>query len=551
MKVDEGEFDEPGPEVIEKPRPRRDTVKPGRNGDLPASREAEEFLLSCCLMDGPEVMPLCLAARFTPETFYYPTHQLVFERLSDLFSSGRPTTLDVVAESLRSRKQLEQVGGFAGLTEISSRIPTTAQAPFFVDQVRDYALRRRFNAVATQVLEAAHADKAPGGFAALLANATEEFARMAIGTAIASIKSIADFKVPRPGDRSILLGNRYLNRGDGAILSSTSGVGKSSIAVQMACCWALARQFLGMASNGPLSSLIIQAEDSEGDIGEVWASMVGKMNLSEAEIAQIRGRVTVVTNRTKRGPAFITWLRGLTAKHKPDLVFLNPLQAFLSGDITKGEDLGAFLREGLNSVNEANAFGFILIHHTTKPTADPKDRQWHEVMYDMAGGAELINWARAIISIRPREDYGKFSMVMAKRGSRAGITKEVAQGTGFRTEIVLTVPIKYSGGTVDANGLTIPAIYWEQDGEGATKIVSEKPAPERRGPDLSFAEFKSCVPVGRDKAVSYQVISRTGRNKGIGLSEAAFASAFKGWVASGVIAVDATKVNDPRYYLEG
>jgi len=548
MKADDDEFDGPPAET---PVPQR-APRPGKNGvnGVAYSREAEEYLLSSVFMDGEEVFPQCLAAHLSAESFHLPAHQTIFECVADLHARRKPLTLDVVAESLRSRKLLEQMGGFAFLSEISSRIPTTAQASFFIEQVRDYELQRRFDRLAKTVVERGAANQEPGGFTAILGSAMEELSRLAAGVERANVKSFADFRVPPPGDRSILLGNRYLNRGDGGILSSTSGVGKSSIALQMAASWALGRPFMGMPSNGKLTSLIVQAEDSEGDIGEVWASIAAKMALTPEEIAEVRKRVIVVTNRTKRGPHFITWLRGLTAKYAPDIVFLNPLQAFLAGDITKGEDLGAFLREGLNSVNESGNFGFILIHHTTKPAADPKERMWHEVMYDMAGGAELINWARFIISIRPREEFGSFSMVLAKRGSRAGITKDVPQGAGFRTEVVLTVPIKYAGGTVDAGGITIPAIYWEQDGEGAAKISAEaKPAGAARA-RLSFADAKSLFPVGKDKAVQFQVIARGAKNKLVGTSQAAFTAHFKEWIEAGTVKTDSTKVNEPRYYVE-
>src|SRR5690349_14445158 len=81
------------------------------------------------------------------------------------------------------------------------------------------------------------------------------------------------FSIPPANDKSILLGNRYLNRGDGLVLSSSSGMGKSSMSHQMAADWALGLPFHGIAPNGPLRILIVQSEDSDGDIAEVWQSL--------------------------------------------------------------------------------------------------------------------------------------------------------------------------------------------------------------------------------------------------------------------------------------
>ena len=57
---------------------------------------------------------------------------------------SRNETIEVstVAEHLRATKQLDEIGGFAFLTQISSRIPTTAQACFFIDTVRRLELLR-------------------------------------------------------------------------------------------------------------------------------------------------------------------------------------------------------------------------------------------------------------------------------------------------------------------------------------------------------------------------------------------------------------------------
>ena len=38
----------------------------------PASPEAEESLIACCLIDGTETIPLCVEAGITAESFYDP-----------------------------------------------------------------------------------------------------------------------------------------------------------------------------------------------------------------------------------------------------------------------------------------------------------------------------------------------------------------------------------------------------------------------------------------------------------------------------------------------
>lgn len=120
---------------------------------LPHSLEAEEYLLSCCLLDGSDVVSRCLEARIRPESFYDPKHGVIFECLLELYNRQAPIDVSVVAEELKTARQLEQIGGYAFLAQVSSRIPTTAQAGYFIEKVRELALLREIIRSATGAVE--------------------------------------------------------------------------------------------------------------------------------------------------------------------------------------------------------------------------------------------------------------------------------------------------------------------------------------------------------------------------------------------------------------
>ncbi|MBI5690566.1 MAG: replicative DNA helicase [Verrucomicrobia bacterium] len=124
---------------------------------LPHSLEAEEYLLSCCLLDGADVVARCLEARLTPDSFYERKHGLIFEQLVDLYNRQVTIDVSVVAEELRTAKKLEQAGGVAFLAQVSGRIPTTAQAGYFLDKVREQALLREIIRSATGAVEDCYA----------------------------------------------------------------------------------------------------------------------------------------------------------------------------------------------------------------------------------------------------------------------------------------------------------------------------------------------------------------------------------------------------------
>jgi replicative DNA helicase len=145
-------------EVTNFPTPRRsDGAPPAFTGrTLPHSVEAEEYLLACCLLDGADVISRCLEARLRPESFYLAAHGIIFERLLDLYNRQTPIDTAVLAEELKTARQLDAIGGYAFLTQVSSRIPTTAQAGYFIDKVREQHLLRELIKSATGAVEACH-----------------------------------------------------------------------------------------------------------------------------------------------------------------------------------------------------------------------------------------------------------------------------------------------------------------------------------------------------------------------------------------------------------
>ena len=84
----------------------------------------------------------CLEARIRPESFYLAAHGIIFERLLDLYNRQKPIEVSVLAEELKTARQLDEIGGYAFLTQVSSRIPTTAQASYFIEKVRELNLLR-------------------------------------------------------------------------------------------------------------------------------------------------------------------------------------------------------------------------------------------------------------------------------------------------------------------------------------------------------------------------------------------------------------------------
>lgn len=129
-------------------------TSPGR--PLPHSLEAEEYVLACIFLDGADILTRCLEANIGPESFYDPKHGTIYAAAMALMSSGKPTEVPIVAEYLKSTRELEAAGGYAFLGQVSSRAPTTAQASFFIEIVAEQHALRQLIRSATSAVEDAY-----------------------------------------------------------------------------------------------------------------------------------------------------------------------------------------------------------------------------------------------------------------------------------------------------------------------------------------------------------------------------------------------------------
>ncbi|HQU09041.1 MAG: replicative DNA helicase [Verrucomicrobia bacterium 21-51-4] len=123
----------------------------------PHSMDSEQALLASCIIEGgQESITRCIEAKIGPDSFYKPSHQLIFGALLDLYQEGKPVDEIILAEKLRSKSQLEEIGGHAYLSELTDRIATPAHLLHYLEHVRDTALLRRLIRSSTQTIERAY-----------------------------------------------------------------------------------------------------------------------------------------------------------------------------------------------------------------------------------------------------------------------------------------------------------------------------------------------------------------------------------------------------------
>jgi len=539
---------------------RRDTPPQDDTGRRmqPHSIESEEGLIAACLIDGGrEMLDECISSGFRPEFFFKTSHQIIFKSIIDLYETGEPIDEILLLEHLRKTGQEDEVGGIAAIYAIQARIETPAHARYFAKIVRDRYLSRLAIRKSREVIERLYSgeDDAMEVIEDMRLD-SEELDGLARHDLPAPMRSALEFGFIPETDRSVLLGyGRYICRGGICATVSTSGMGKSSLTLQEAFCYALARPFMGIKPNGSLRSLVIQSEDDDGDVGEVVQSIIHGMKLTEEEKQIIASNVMIVSDKISRGDRFITALRSYTKAFNPDLVWINPLHAFFKGDISSADDIGNFLREGLARANRNDEWAYMLVHHTNKPSKDQKKQlKWNEAMYDMAGSAEIINAVRAIRILQATDREGEFILNLAKRGKRAGVLTEMkgkdGSTTGMHYEVTTRIPIKHSTEKFTPEGFDkpVPLIFWEPR-EANPEDDPQPPAKNRTGRlkiEIPEEEMLIVIPKTQETAKSIiQMFNHFKETSTSAASEATFRRRLQQFQEDGRMA----KTDMGRFYL--
>lgn len=222
-------------------------------------------------------------------------------------------------------------------------------------------------------------------------------------------------------DEAELLRHRFLCRGAGLLVVGPTGIGKSSLEMQMMILWALGREAFGIQPTRPLKSLLVQAENDDGDLVEMRDGVIRGLELSREDAAAACDRIIVVREDSRTGVAFIAGtLRPLLAEHRPDLVWIDPALSYLGGEASSQKDVGGFLRNMLNPLLREFGCGGVVVHHTNKPPSGREKPDWQagDFAYLGSGSIEWAGWARGVLALRSVGSHLVFELRAAKRGAR-------------------------------------------------------------------------------------------------------------------------------------
>ena len=320
----------------------------------PHSVEAEEYLLSCCLLDGGDTIARCLEAKLAPAAFYLPANRVIFEKLCELYQRSPPVAIEMLIEELRTTKQLEAVGGVPYLMQVSSRIPTTAQAGYFIEKVRELHLLRELIKVATGTVEQCFSyqggieefvDKVELDIFNITQDRVSDAARPMKEPTHEAVTVINKLMMKKGELTGVTSGFRDLDfltwgfqRQEMIVLAARPSVGKTALALNVAEAAALPKR------GEPVPTLIFSLEMSSAQLALRMLCSRAKVNIRQLGIERLprhgeeEQRLVAVADELSKSPLFIddsshltimelrAKARRLYTRHKLGLIVVDYLQ---------------------------------------------------------------------------------------------------------------------------------------------------------------------------------------------------------------------------------
>jgi len=117
----------------------------------PQNVDAEMSLLGAVLID--EEVLADITEHVKAKDFYDKRHAIIYDAVMRLYEKNKPVDLLTLTDELKRKKELDEIGGSAYLTELTNYVPTAAHAESYAEIVAQKAVRRRLIKASGEISE--------------------------------------------------------------------------------------------------------------------------------------------------------------------------------------------------------------------------------------------------------------------------------------------------------------------------------------------------------------------------------------------------------------
>lgn len=264
--------------------------------------------------------------------FYHPPHRLIHEVIADLFAEGKPIDPLSVNAELQERGLVQKTGGGLYLHELTAAVTSPGSIGHFVEIVRDRSTLRSVLAAAQRAQQWAYEPQGDD------ANTIAERAADAMRR-VSDWGSVDDTPNALTLDQLLAEEITYnwlvpglLERGDRLVITGAEGLGKSTVARQIAVAVAAGLHPFNLTPVEPRRVLVIDCENGRQMSQRKFRPM--------AEAAARKGHPVGNQLHLEIRPEGLDlhkhqdarWLLKRVEKYQPDLLVIGPLYRLAMGD---------------------------------------------------------------------------------------------------------------------------------------------------------------------------------------------------------------------------
>jgi hypothetical protein len=295
---------------------------------------------------------------------------------------------------------------------------------------------------------------------------------------------------PNPSDS--IAGDGWLRRGAGCLLTGGTGLGKSVLVEQLCVCVASGVPFMGITVARPSRVLYVQAENDAETLKRDNLSIVKNVQAKPCPLL-VEMNFSIYHAYGRTGKDFAKWLERVVMETRPELVVIDPYQAYIGGmDINNTSTFLQWIGP-IDALIKSQGCGLVLVAHTPKP----RDRDsWtaRESVYMAAGTSAISNWCRTSCELTSCGDDGRYRLRFGKNAERTGLEDDYGN-------ILRDVYIEHSGDRHEP--------YWRvaefQTLPSTSKFKDAILVAKAEHPEMSLAKIAESV--GCSKTMVQKILS--------------------------------------------
>lgn len=386
------------PPALEAPPPD-DDYPPAQD----PTKQAEQAVLGALLTPhrGHNQTLNDITTTLTGADFADARHELIYDAALWLYARGLPVDVLTVADQLATN--LPRAGGLPTLHDLVNRCANPAAGPYYAGIVAEAAARRRLQAAATAITQAA---QTPG------VDLTDVIAHAQAALTQAATHAIPGVDPDVPGttldaflaadtdDEPAWVIPGFLERRDRIIVTAGEGVGKSTLLRQWAIQAALGEHPFTGATHAPVRVLLVDLENSERQIRRALRPLaIAARGIDPANLV-IACKPDGLDLTT---PTDHAWLDRLISHHQPDVLITGPIYKLAGGNPNDEVDAKPAAL-ALDTLRARHDIAVILEAHTRKSdTSNPKHRpkepfgwsgwmRWPEFGIHLSTEGDVTHW---------------------------------------------------------------------------------------------------------------------------------------------------------------